>query len=391
MYRIAEEQEMQMRDLLNNFKSSHTEIRIEPRMLDISSCFLGKDGKVSVPKYWYNGEVEPAVMAYVVRDGPILKKFNVKKSHTNEGDRKVYERIPYKESTDFKVLTMLCAKTTRNTAMSEFLDFKWESQNPAGISTLDKRILKIEDYVRTLCRGDFNPLNDNAFIFCREKKEEAENAVRLNAIWMGLIGKYGERFLDYAPFPYETALARKVLPQDFFSDPTEEIVKRESYQHGIKAHTKESEWFVAKMAERYTEKEKDFSSDLEVAKNRIVEKKRDILDLVESRGDDGIDFMELYYGGDVKRDEELGEALALLYVEGGFGCVIQDPPNHYLKEDDDLRLFLRFYGRYNFFRIYSNEVVGRMVREGKAVEALGFGVPQLPHYVLVEKTQATAQ
>ncbi len=387
MYRIAEEQENELRHLLDRFRSNHPAMRVEPRMLDLSSCFYGKNGRVSVPNYWYDGEAEPVVKAYVVRDGPILKKFDVNKWSVNKDGRKDYARTHYKITEDFKVLTMLCANQTRNTTVSEFLDFGWESWNPAGISTLDKRILKIEHSARMQCRGDFNPLTDNAFIFCREKTEDAENAIRLNAIWMGLIGKYGGKFLDFPPFPYEAEIARKVFPADFFSDPAEKIIKRESYQYGIKAHTEESEWFMAKIAERYLEK--DFQAEIKRARSGGIEKKREVLDLVESRGEEGIDFIEIYYGGEVKRNEELGDALARLHVEGGFGCVIQDPPKHYLQDDETDRLLRRFYGNSLFYKIYSNSVIEKMKREGKIAEALGVAVPQLPHYVLAEQPAET--
>ncbi len=390
MHRIAEEQEGELRVLLDRFRSDHPTMRIEPRMLDLRSCFLGSSGKVSVPNYWYDGKSEPSVKAYVVRDGPILKKFNANKSRVNEDGRKVYERTRYKETNDFKVLAMLCANQTRNTAMSEFLDFGWESWNPAGISTLDKRILKIEHTTRMSCRGDFNPLTDNAFIFCREKSEGAENAVKLNAIWMGLIGKMGGGFFDYPPFPYETALARKVFPEDFFLEPTEEIIRRESYQCGIKAHTKESEWFVGKLAERYKDAEDGFLPTDEEALLREMGTKKRILDFVESRGDEGTDYLELVDRGVVRSIKESGSIFFYLHAEGGLGSVIQDPPAQYLKDPKTRNRLHKLYGIVPYYRIYGRAATERLVQQGKAVEALGVELLQLPHYVLSQPAAAEA-
>ena len=389
MHRITEQQETELRNSLEEFKEKYPILRIEPRILDISSCFLGKNKKVNVPNYWYDGKAEPVVRAYVVRNGPQIKKFNPKKSTVNDNERKVYERLPYRESADFKVLSMLCARAMRNTAMSEFLDFGWESWNPAGISTLDKRILKIEHATRMLCNGDFNPIYDNAFIFCRESAAEAENAARLNALWTDMIGKYGEQFLDYCPFPYEVELARKVFPEEFFNEPSEDVIKKESYQHRTKAHTEESEWFMAKVAERYNERRRRaFFEDLEATKNLCVDEKKRILEIVDSAGEDGIDFVGLFYqDGEFKYNPKENQALAQLFLEGGFGCVIQDPPRDYL-DKQNREILTKFYPHYPekpYFKFYSNSVVGRMVEEGRAVEALGFGVEQLPHYVLVEQ------
>ncbi len=389
MHRIAEEEEWLLGGSLKEFQNSHPDLSVEPRAFNISSCFLGKDGRVQVPNYWYNGKKEPVVMAYVVRGGPMIRKSDVKRPVIEEGEIKRYQQIPFRYTTDFRVLSMLCGQATRNIAMSEFLDFKWESLNPAGISTLDKRILKIEDTTRMHCRGNFNPLTDNAFIFCRESAEEAENAARLNALWIDMIGELGNIFIQEPPFPYEVELAKKVLPKDFFSDPSEDVIKRESYQHGRKAHTVESEWFMAKIAERYAGEMKRASHDI-----LYSQEVDEILDIVKSSGEDGADVQGFVYRGVEKYDADRCWQI----LEGIFSadsiisrdcvrCVIQEPPKEYL-DRGTRELLSECYPRYPqrpYFRIYNRSVVEKMLREGKVVEAFGFGVPQLPHYVLVEQ------
>ena len=370
--------------LLKEFQDSYPDLSVEPRAFNISSCFLGKDGKVQVPNYWYDGKKEPVVMAYVVRDGPMIKKSDVKRPVIEEGKIKRYQRLPFRGTTDFRVLSMLCGRATRNTAMSEFLDFKWESLNPAGISTLDKRILKIEDTVRMLNGGDFNPIYDNAFIFCRETETEAENAARLNALWMDMIGELGNEFIYEPPFPYEVELARKVLPKEFFESPTEEVVKKESYRHGMKAHTIYSEWFMAKIAERYAGKMKRASPEV-----LFSSEADEILDIVKSSKEGGTDIPGIVYRDGKKHNvDHCRQTLEDIFSGDSVRCVIQEPPEEYLNRGTR-EMLSECYPRYPqrpYFRMYERSVAEKMLREGRVVEALGYGIPQLPHYVLVEPT-----
>ncbi len=385
MHRIAEEQENELRLLVEQFRENHADMRIEPRMIDLTHCFKGSKG-VRVPRYWYSGSGSPSIKAYVVRDGPIIKKYDARNYSVRDGGRD-YQKILDMQDPDFIVSSMLCVNATRNTYFSEVSDFKREKWNPAGLAS--GVVWEIEDQLRELSGGDFNVKRDNAFIFARGSAAEAEGALRLNAIWLSLIARFGEKFFEKEPTVYEIGVARSVLPEELFNNPTEENIKRASYQWddwGKKSHTKESEWFLAKMVERYIGLEELFSSSSERARLYEIDKRKDVLEILEhikSRGDSGVDLIELDDDGFFE-DRDL--ALSILFVGGKIRCVVQDRPRKY-NEKTARERFFDIYRRDPYYRIYDSSLIKDWASQGKVVEAVG---SREPHYIFTEQPAVTA-
>ena len=129
-----------------------------------------------------------------------------------------------------------------------------------------------------------------------------------------------------------------------------------------------------------------FSSSSERARLYEIDKRKDVLEILEhikSRGDSGVDLIELD-DNDFFEDRDL--ALSILFVGGKIRCVVQDRPKKY-NEKTARERFFDIYRRDPYYRIYDSGLIRDWAAQGKVVEAVG---SREPHYIFTKQPTATA-